>query len=180
MYDEQVAVEALSAAYPDVGSSDPVSYFGAEGNHFQGLLYAWLYWPRLVEVHGAVFVAVHGHDEAYIRGLLSTPVADGQPDWAPLSWKEVVDNFNWFEVAHLFRHCPSPVEFQDSSTEQLSEILVETWSARLRTACPDREFSVSVMDNETEDLGVEVTQVSPELEVPRGWDPQRRFIDPDV
>ncbi|WP_245556059.1 hypothetical protein [Actinopolyspora mortivallis] len=180
MYDERVAVAALRAAYPDVDSEDPVAFFGEEGTHFQGLMFAWLYWPRLIEIHGAVFLCLNGEDESYIRELLSTPVADGHSDWLPMSWKNVVDNFNWFEVLHLFGLHVPPDEYVVPASEQIAEILVESWSARLKVAYPEREFSVSLMDSDTEDVGIEVVQTAPELEVPAGWDPRRRFINPDV
>ncbi|MGH2733131.1 MAG: hypothetical protein ACRDJG_09390 [Actinomycetota bacterium] len=169
----------LRAAFPDVDSDDPVSYLGRTGDLFHALSYAWLFWPRLVELYGAVFLALHGDDEKEIRERLATPVGDAHPEWPPMSWKDAVDSYNRFEISYLFRFWREPSNLISDAAEVLSGVLVQTWRARLLQAYPERVFSVSVVEyGDATELSIEVCQQSPDLEVPDRWNERRRFIEP--
>lgn len=168
----------LRAAFPEVDSDDPVSYYSQVGDVFQGLSYAWLFWPRLVFLHGAVFLALEGNDEANISGRLKTPYADGHPDWPRLAWSEAVNSYNSFEVDQLFRHWREPGERWADACVILGRILVETWSARLLQQYPGRTFSVKLVETEAPaELWLEVRQVSPDLATPPSWNERRRFLE---
>ncbi|QSB13576.1 hypothetical protein JQS43_18575 [Natronosporangium hydrolyticum] len=176
MSDERAGV-ILRAAFPDVGSDDPVAYFGNQGDVFQALSFAWLFWPRLVELHGAVFIALNGDDEAEISARLRRPLADTDASWPPMAWSAAVDSYNWFEVEQLFLRWRGPREFVTDAEEELAETLVKTWRARLADGYPERRFAVTLtLANESAGLRIVVRQESPRLETPRSWDERRRFI----
>jgi hypothetical protein len=165
----------LAEAYPSVDSADPVSYVSELGDSVQALVYARLFWPKLVEFEGAVFIALWGDDESYISERLRTPAPD--PSWGPLSWESVVDSFNKFEVAHIFRQYRGPAEVSDQANYELGQVLVQTWSARLAGAYPERKFTVrfSAAD-EVMDSRIEVRQAHPQLNPPAGWSDRHRAI----
>ncbi|GGN85656.1 hypothetical protein GCM10010112_66320 [Actinoplanes lobatus] len=167
----------LRAAFPDVASDDPVAYFKNEGDVFQALSFSWLFWPRLVELYGAVFIALHGNDEVEISERLSKPLADGHSNWPRMVWSDAVDSYNWFELDQLFTRWRGPREFVAEAESELAEILVHTWRARLVSGFPDRRFAVTLSPaDESVGLAIRVRQESPQLEVPQGWDERRRFI----
>ncbi|WP_332757235.1 hypothetical protein [Streptomyces sp. MT206] len=171
------ARDVLHAAFPHVESDDPVGFFAEEGDVMEALQYAYLYWPNLFELHGAVFLGLQGDDERETADRLSTPVADGQPGWAPMSWTEMVDSYNVFEVEQLFRRWRGPAEVSEDAHRVLGEFLVQMWSARLAAAYPSREFDVRLIEaDEDMDLRVQVTQRRPYLVEPAGWDGCRRGV----
>jgi hypothetical protein len=170
----------LRESFPQVDSDDPVSYFGEAGNAVDAVMYGWLYWPDLVELHGAVFLALDGDDEADIAERLATPVANGHPDWPELSWVEAVDSFNIFEVEHLFGQWRGSVELYGDVHRELGRFLVHAWTARLVTAYQERRFTVILIDaDDLMGLRIEVSQRSPALVGPEGWDARRRGIITD-
>ncbi|WP_107059306.1 hypothetical protein [Streptomyces sp. NRRL F-5126] len=169
--------EILQRAYPDVGSADPVSYVSELGDSVQALVYSRLFWPKLVEIEGAVFVALWGDDREYIDDRLRTPAASNS--WAPMAWEEVVDSFNTFEVAHIFRQNRGSADLVESADRELALVLVSAWGARLGIAYPQRRFEVRYVEaDEKMDSRVEVSQVHPSLVPPQGWSEERRAILP--
>ncbi len=107
------------------------------------------FWPKLVELQGAVFFALDGNDEQEIRKRLYTPFGDAHPEWPAMTWQNAVNSYNRFEVSQLFYVWREPSDLVSSASKELSHFLVQTWQARLR-----REY--------------------PDLEVPDGWNEQRR------
>ncbi|WP_371521761.1 hypothetical protein [Kitasatospora sp. NBC_01300] len=167
----------LHEAFPEVDSSDPVSYFSETGDAVQALMYSWLYWPNLVEIHGAVFLALYGNDEVEIANRLATPSADGHPDWPAMAWGQMVDSYNIFEIPHLFRMMRGPSELAADACRQLGDALVQTWQGRLLATYPERRFTVRMIEgDDSMDLRIEVSQLTPSLVPPKGWDGQRRGI----
>ncbi|UCM87964.1 hypothetical protein [Streptomyces marincola] len=165
----------LLRAFPGVGFLDPVAYASELGDSVQALVYSRLFWPKILQVEGAVFLGLWGADEQYIRERLRTPVSGR--GWAPMSWTGAVDSFNRFEVAHIFRQERGPAELVGAANRELGLILVQTWSARLAVACPERRFHVRFMEaDETMDSRIEVTQESPSLVAPQGWSDELRAI----
>lgn len=178
MQNDAAASEILRAMYPNVEDTDPSSYFGQIGSVYDALCYSWLFWPKLMEIHGAVFIGVYDWNEEWIYERITTPANPNGEDWPEMSWKEAVDSFNRVETGSLFQWWPESFEYAESTLEILSEALVQMWRARLQYAYPQREFSVTFMDSDHFlEIGVEVVQECPALEVPVGWDPVRRFID---
>jgi hypothetical protein len=177
MHEDAVVGRILQYSYPGVGSADPVSYVSELGDSVQALVYSRLFWPKLVEVEGAVFVALWGDDEEYIAERLRTPASS--TSMAPMSWAKVVDSFNLFEVAHIFRQNRGSTEVVESANRELGLILVQAWSARLEVSYPQRRFSVRFVEaDETMDSRVEVSQEHPLLVAPQGWSDKRRAILP--
>lgn len=169
----------LQYSYPGVGSADPVSYVSELGDSVQALVYSRLFWPKLVEFEGAVFVALWGDDEEYVAERLRTPASSA--NWTPMSWPKVVDSFNVFEVAHIFRQNRGPVEIVESANRELALILVQAWSARLKASYSQRRFSVRfIVADETMGSRIEVSQEYPSLVTPQGWSDERRAILPDT
>ncbi|WP_253772332.1 hypothetical protein [Goodfellowiella coeruleoviolacea] len=167
----------LRESFPHIEAGDPVSYFTEVGDAVQALMYSWLFWPKLLEIHGAVFLALHGNDESDIRERLYTPLGDMHPEWPPLSWNEAVDSFNVFEIPHLFRQVRGPIELFSASHWELGKVLVQIWGARLSVGFPNRRFSVCLIDaDDSMDLRIQVSQASPDLVIPAGWDNRRRSI----
>lgn len=140
MQNNATVADILRTIYPDAESGDPSKCFGQVGHVYDGLSHAWLFWPKLMEVHGAVFVAAYGWDEAWLRERITTPANPEHENWPELSWKEAVDSFNRIEVGDLFQWWPEPLDPIAAALEQLTEILVQAWDARLRTAYPERVF----------------------------------------
>jgi hypothetical protein len=175
MRDDETIGRALQAAFPGVDSQDPVGFFGQIGDVFGALSYAYLFWPKLIEIHGAVFVAVTGDYEGQVRERLAVPAA--QEEARPLAWKEVVDSFNWFEISQLFGRWREPRDFTDDAYEGVGGFLVESWGAKLRLEFPDREFEVRLLEaDEQHERRISVRQTSPPLLEPRGWDSGTRHI----
>jgi hypothetical protein len=166
----------LHASFPEVDSLDPVSYVSELGDPVQALLYSRLFWPKLVEFRGAVFVALWGDDYEYIDHRMHSPAAG--KDWPPMSWADAVDSFNAFEVQHIFRQVRGPVEFYEEAHLQLGLILVQAWRARLAQEYPERQFSVEFINgDEVMDSRMAVSQTYPSLIPPEGWsDEQRRIV----
>lgn len=172
--EEQAAV-ILGEAFPEVDSTDPVEYVSELGDAVQAVLYSFLFWPKLVEFHGAVFVALWGDDEEYISQRLTSPVS-GQ-SYPPLGWTKVVESFNRFEVHQIFRQIRGSWEKSEETHRQLALVLVETWRARLGAAYPERSFRVWFQEGD-EDMGsrIEIAQEHPALQAPRGWSDEQRAI----
>ncbi|TCC44622.1 hypothetical protein E0H75_34225 [Kribbella capetownensis] len=174
---DAAAVRRLfQVSFPEVESEDPVEYFGEIGSAVDALVYGWLYWPKLVEQHGAVFLALNGDDEAYIAERLAAAIAASR-DEPRGSWAEAVDSFNFFELEYLFGVRPATANVQEDVVQQLGSVLVETWSARLASAYPDRRFSVTLrLADESLMLAtrVQVTQRTPALVPPAGWNARVR------
>lgn len=165
----------LREVFSDVTSDDPVEFYSEIGSVYHALAFSYLFWPPLLELHGAVFRDIHGDSRNYIVDAFYTPKPLHDPDG---SWQEEVDSFNLLEVEHCFRSEPvTPQDDMDEVLNWVTEIVVETWSARLRHAYPDRVFSVQELDESTQmGIGVAVRQEAPRLTPPPGWDSQRRCI----
>lgn len=176
--DEGAAVgRIVQYSYPDVGSTDPVSYVSELGDSVEALVYSRLFWPKLVLIEGAVFVALWGDDEECIAERLRTPASS--MSWVPMAWTKIVDSFNIFEVAHIFRQIRGTWEIVENANRELASILVQTWSARLEVSYPQRKFSVRFVEaDETMDSRVEVSQEYPSLVTPQGWSDEQRAILP--
>lgn len=165
----------LHESFPEVNSSDPTSYFGNISDAFTALAHSYLFWPRLLNLHGAVFIALDGDDANDIGTRLRTEPT--RTPRYPMTWKSNVDSFNWFEVSSLFRKWRGPASQLDNACEELGRTLTLCWSARLREEYPDRTFSVFLEEpDEHNEWSVGVTQQSPELVTPNGWVPELRFI----
>lgn len=175
--DSAAVGQILQYSYPEVNSLDPVSYVSEVGDSVQALIYSRLFWPELLEIEGAVFVALWGGDYDYINDRIRIPAPSSE--WAPLSWTTAVDSFNIFEVAHIFRQNRGTAEIVDRANRELGMILVQSWSARLSVSYPHRGFSVRFVEADEElDSRVEVSQEHPSLVTPRGWSDERRAILP--
>lgn len=168
----------LHVSFPEVNSLDPVSYISELGDAVQALVYSRLYWPKLVEFRGAVFVALWGEDDDYISSRLQIPVVG--MDWPPMSWKEAVDSFNLFEIHQIFRQVRGPDRFNDEAHMELGLILTQTWQARLLAAYPERRFRVTFVGaDDAMGSRMEVTQEYPSLTIPEGWSAEQRVIIAD-
>jgi hypothetical protein len=171
------ALRILHECFPYVDSDDPVSYFSEAGDAVQALKYSWSYWPNLVEIHVAVFLALSGNDENEIVERLATPLADQHPEWPTMSWTQIINSYNIFEIQHLFRQQRGPAEFAEETHRELGRILLQTWHARLATSYPERRFVVQILEaDDSMDLRIEVSQESTPLTPPKGWDERRRGI----
>jgi hypothetical protein len=160
-----------------VESDDPVAHVAEAGYAVDAILYGLLFWPELLELHGAVFLAVNGDDEAYVSQRLATPVGDGHADWPELSWRKVVDSFNVFEIEHLFRNWRGPTDLYEDVHRELGSMLLEPWRARLASAYPGRRFTVTLLEpDDSVGWRIEVSQLSPPLDSPKRWDPRRRAV----
>lgn len=84
MCEKATVGDILQQAYPDVGSAHPASYVSELGDSVQALVYSGLFWPKLVEIEGAVYVALRGDDREYVDGRLRTPAPSNS--WGPMAW----------------------------------------------------------------------------------------------
>lgn len=168
----------LKAAYPDVGSDDPVSYLEEETEAFRALDLSFLFWPRFINVYGAVFLALDGDDEKFIVERLTTPHPVRKSHTPDTSWVDAVDSFNWIELSQLFHNIRNPAEFLTEAHLEVGKILCQTWSAKLRQEYPDRGFSVCIAEaDESVEQRIEIKQLDPQLQTPDGWNPERHIIE---
>lgn len=175
MNDRSTIGHVLHESFPEVSSSNPTSYFGNISDAFTALAHSYLFWPRLFNLYGAVFLALDGDDENAIGARL-TAEPKRTPRYA-MTWQANVDSYNWFEISSLFRQWRGPASQIDNACEELGRVLTLCWSARLREEFPDRTFSVVLEEpDEYSEWSVAVTQQSPELATPNGWIPELRFI----
>lgn len=163
-------VAVLRSAHPDVSAGNGPEWLAEVGGVVEAIPYRWLYWPDLVEVHGAAFVDLYGVGREEYEARLTSAVESGKPGRAEEEWTALVDSFNYFEVSEIFRRWGGPVAALEDSQLALTELLLEPWQARLAQALPRREFRVVVAEP-TPELGVcvEVRQASPALAPPAGW-----------
>jgi hypothetical protein len=177
--DDRLIGSLLRAAYPEVGSDDPVAFYSEVGDVIEALKYARLYAPKVVEFYGAVFLLLLSKEEVDIPKALVTPLADGHPDWPEMSWAEAVNSYNIFEIPHLFRSSGARTGRSDNDNAwcALGKILADSWRALLAERNPDRRFLVRLVDaDDSMDLRIEVIQEWPALKAPGGWDSKRRGI----
>ncbi|GAB3953993.1 hypothetical protein [Streptomyces sparsus] len=166
----------LHASFPEVDSLDPVSYISEIGDAVLALLYSRLYWPKLVEFHGAVFVALWGEDGEYISSRLQGPAVS--QDWSSMSWERAVDSFNSFEIHQIFRQIRGPDQFSEAAHAELGSVLTQTWQARLGAAYPERRFRVQFVGaDEVVGSRIEVRQEYPMLRTPDEWSAESRTIE---
>jgi hypothetical protein len=170
-------VEVLQSSFPDVDAIDPVAFLSELSDPALALVHSGLFWPRFVEVHGALFVALYGDDEADIRSRIESLPHQTPPAVPPLSWTEMVDSFNTFEVQHLFRNWRGPAEVLSAACWRLGQTLVQAWSAKLAVYVPDRRFRVDLLSaDDSGEIRIVLSQESPELAVPAGWDASVRRV----
>lgn len=131
-------VERLRGLDPDLnGEGFSLSDFAyARGNVLDALMYLSVVWPTFIEFMGVVFRDVDvetDDDRSRIREALDRCS----------SRREAEQSFNWMDVGVLF----APKNFGSSLEEdqQLSKVLRDTWSAKLRQDFPTREFVVEVL-----------------------------------
>lgn len=157
----------LRSVYPDVDQSGSVGHFEKVSNLYEALALGRIFWSDVAVIHGAVFVILRENDAREIESRMSARVAAVA---GAVNWDLFVDSFNRFEVRHLFLCWPGDREISGEAEFLLAELLVETWSARLKNKFPDREFSVSIEDPVGEEGPcVLISQVNPELAPPEGW-----------
>ncbi|RKN52401.1 hypothetical protein D7231_35260, partial [Streptomyces klenkii] len=53
-------LELLRAARPEVTAVTPAEWLAETGGVLEAIPYRWLYWPDVLEVHGAAFVDLSG------------------------------------------------------------------------------------------------------------------------
>ncbi|WP_147450763.1 hypothetical protein [Streptomyces hoynatensis] len=174
MAERDEVLHILQRAYPEERYADSVSYAGELGDPVQALMYSTFFWPKLLEIEGAVFVALWGEDEKNISERIYVPT---RSESAPLTWKQAVDSFNIFETMYLFRQSRGSFDLSQDAAWELAQVLVETWGWRLKSEYPQRSFEVCL--NESGDaLGshIQVVQTYPQLAVPSRWCPTRHAI----
>ncbi|MEU1879881.1 hypothetical protein ABZ470_21430 [Streptosporangium sp. NPDC020072] len=154
-------LEILRAAYPEVVLNDEVAYFGEVASLYSALACSALFWPRLIEIDGAVFVALHGDDEFELANRFRSLVNKEGIHPHTSIWREWISTFNKFEIVHLFNHWSGPQNIMGPAAEALGKVLVQTWSARLRECYPTRTFEVElILDDGEESTRIVVRQLS--------------------
>jgi hypothetical protein len=151
----------LRAAYPDVAAIDEVAYFGTVSSLYSALACSALFWPKLVEIEDAVFIALYGDDERRLKRRFPELVREKNIRPHTARWEEWVSTFNKFEIVHLFKYWSGLQEIVEPAAEALGEVLVQTWTARLRSSYPNRTFEVNLLpDDGDESTRVIVRQFS--------------------
>jgi len=150
---------------------DPVAFYDGVGDLFQAVAFSFLFWPKFITFHDAVFIALNGDDERFIINRLTDRNGKMISRSRESSWQEAVDSFNWVEVAHLFIHWRGPQEYHVDAEDFLGEVLCQAWSAKLKKNFPERDFSVFLDEPEdsSTSLTINIKQVSPVLEDPPSW-----------
>lgn len=163
-------LDVLRAAYPDVDATAPTQWLAELGTVVEAMPYHWLYWPPLLETHGAVFVDLNGYGQAELERVVGEAVSRGAPGRSRAAWADFVNGFNYFEIPYLFTRWPGPLGASEEAELALVRLLSEPWESKLHTRYPDRRFQVGVAPPDPS-LGVcvEVRQVAPRLEPPAGW-----------
>lgn len=157
----------LGSIFPEVDRSSPIGHFELSSNIYTALALSRLFWPDVVVIDDAAFVVLHEGDARQVENRMSAQKSstDGS-----MEWRVFVESFNRFEVRHLFRSWSGFPEVSSEAEFLLAEILVEIWSARLRSLFTDREFSAFIEDPVSEEGPcVVVSQIRPVLAAPEGW-----------
>lgn len=151
----------LGEAYPDINASDEVAYFGEVSSLYSALACSVLFWPKLLEIDDAVFIALYGDDERELKRRFRELVRREDIHPHTPAWREWVSTFNKFEIVHLFRRWSDPQSAIEPAAEALGRVLTQTWSARLRDSYPNRIFETLLLpDNGEESLRIVVRQLS--------------------
>ncbi|MFI1766024.1 hypothetical protein ACH41H_28740 [Streptomyces sp. NPDC020800] len=170
MFERSELTSLIRQAHPEVEADTPTQALAELGGVIDAIPYRWLYWPDLLKVHGAPFVDLYGVGGDGIGDRLSRIIGSRPPGRSLEEWKECVDSFNYFEIAHLFRRWGGTYDSLETSHLALAELLQEPWRARLQSSYP--EFSPTVRALLPDgDVGVciAVVQDIGDLEVPNGW-----------
>ncbi|SER25607.1 hypothetical protein [Actinokineospora terrae] len=158
-----VVAEALFRPHQG-GKMPSAAYVSEEGDLLTALKYTYLFWPKLVEVEGAVIIVLDGNVYDEVIGRLA------QRGDSSSSWTDAVDSFNWFELCYLFRQWYDLGDWHMDTSRELGQVLVRAWRARLLEAYPDREFLVRLLEPTDDwDPRIEVVQVAPPLLTPDSW-----------
>ena len=116
------------------------------GSPLDALLYAHLFWPRFVVLHGMTFLLASVEDEADERRI-----SEAMRKWNDQT--KVEESFNFVEIAALFGRRKGESEAEGDRV--LAEVLVETWSAKLQRDFPDKRFRVVLVEaTASEEVGV--------------------------
>ncbi|AZQ32158.1 hypothetical protein EJ357_00590 [Streptomyces cyaneochromogenes] len=101
-----------------------------------------LYWPETRLVNGAVFLALNPGDAEEIERRVAAWNESGA-----MTWSQFVDSFNAFDIRYLFAQWPGYPEALEEAEMFLAQLLLEAWTAKLRSDFPDRAFSVELDDD---------------------------------
>jgi hypothetical protein len=149
----QNLVSELSRLYSDEDTTnfDVSDFIFAFGSPLEALAYAKLFWPDFVQV-----------DEMLLRSDVIEDESDAERVRQALrQWngdsEKTQRSFNRLEIpAGIFGKRAG--ESSDASDEQLAQILVEMWDARLSRRYPDRKFSVTLERESDGDVSVTFCQ----------------------
>lgn len=117
---------------------DIESWIYCEGSHEHAIAYAQLFWPDFTVHHDCVFIEF---DEQNYQGFMEQTGGDKRAVEAVMNHWHILQMFN--------------TESDGPSEDQivyLGRLLKETWACKLRRDFPDRHFTVSFPEGETEDL----------------------------
>lgn len=129
------AVRAWTEALEPPAPGNVGLYVDVEIGPEKVLAASFLIWPDFVEVGGMVFLATSG-DAAAIASWLDTLDGDETAVEAMLNHTHLRDVFT-----------NSATDETEPLLESLAALLVDSWSAALRQAFPDRRFSVERDDH---------------------------------
>ncbi|CAM3244473.1 hypothetical protein [Stackebrandtia soli] len=166
----------LAEGYPEVDAVDATDYNGEVGNALDALSYFRLFWPETFIHHGAVFVCYYGGMRAdVIKGMSGD---SGRPS-AVWTWEEAVNSWNRVEPHHMFRNYPVTYDSDLDTESILARALIVSWSGCLKAKYPDRHFAVTLDDPDPHSgPWLQVTQISPKLVTPQGWQPMGGYVKP--
>ncbi|WP_139134563.1 hypothetical protein [Streptomyces sp. TP-A0874] len=98
-----------------------------------------LFWPETRLANGTVFLALNVGDAEEIDRRVAAWSESGE-----MEWSQFVDSFNTYEVRYLFANWPDNSANMEDAELCLAQLLIEAWTAKLRSDFPDRVFSIEL------------------------------------
>ncbi|RCG19179.1 hypothetical protein DQ392_10840 [Streptomyces reniochalinae] len=136
------------------------------GSVTEAIVYRWLFWPDVLEIHGAIIVDLYGAGQEEIERRMSAARSSPRFDNTIEKWARIVDSFNYFEISTLFTRWCGPQDSREDVQLALAATLVPPWRAKIENTFPGTLATAQIAAPDP-DLGVciEVVQ-GPAFQLP--------------
>ncbi|MGY1437435.1 hypothetical protein [Streptomyces reniochalinae] len=156
----------LRAANPNLEAESMPEALMELGSVTEAIVYRWLFWPDVLEIHGAIIVDLYGAGQEEIERRMSAARSSPRFDNTIEKWARIVDSFNYFEISTLFTRWCGPQDSREDVQLALAATLVPPWRAKIENTFPGTLATAQIAAPDP-DLGVciEVVQ-GPAFQLP--------------
>ncbi|WP_327354205.1 hypothetical protein [Streptomyces sp. NBC_01304] len=164
-------MEIIRTLRGDEDGDSPQELLAELGNIPDAVAYAQLFWPDVIALHGSAIIDIHGYGVSEVESRLERTVQRHGPGRSVGEWRDWVDSFNYFEVAHLFRNFVDFGEREHEAHLAFARLLVPPWQARLDAMTSVTTHPQVRVTEEIEGAGicVAVSQQIGSENCPLGW-----------